>query len=164
MFDKAKYDKRKALRAQIDIHVLLREMKIKEIMTPKVISIKVDSLFSEVPKKFSQFNIRHLPVVDDQNKLVGLMTQRDLYKLQSPRKLEDGSWYYDEDALNEYILEKVMIKNPFAMQTEDCVGELVLAMVRSKYGCIPIVDKNKVLTGIVTRVDVLKMAARAYKE
>ena len=148
--------------AELDIRVLLRTMKVKEVMTAKVISIRVDTPFSEVPKRFNQFNIRHLPVVDNQNKLVGLMTQRDLYKLHSPRKLEDGSWYYDEDELNAYILEETMIRNPLAMHPEDCVGDAILAMVRTKYGCILIVDNDQVLVGVLTRFDILKMAARIY--
>lgn len=160
--DEEREDNRNALRAQLDIRAFLKVTKLKEIMTSKVISIRIDAPFSEVPKKFNMFNIRHLPVVDQKNRLVGLMTQRDLYKLHSPRKLEDGSWYYDEDELNNYILEDVMLRNPLAMDVEDCVGDALLVMVRNKYGCIPIIDKDRVLCGIVTRVDVLKMAARIY--
>ena len=162
MLDKDKSEMRNALRAQLDIRMLLKQMKLKEIMTVKVVSIPINAPFSEVPKKFNMFNIRHLPVVDARNKLVGLMTQRDLYKIHSPRKLEDGSWYYDEDELNDYILEDVMIRNPLAMNTEDCVGDALLEMVRNKYGCILIINSNQELCGIVTRVDILKMAARIY--
>jgi len=160
--DKEREDKRNALRGELDIRALLKVTKLKEIMTSKVVSIQVDSPFSEVPKKFNMHNIRHLPVVGEKNKLVGLMTQRDLYKLHSPRKLEDGSWYYDEDELNSYILKDVMLQDPLAMGAEDCVGDAVLEMVRNKYGCILIIDQNEALCGIVTRVDILKMAAQIY--
>ena len=162
MFEKIKTDKRENFLVQLGVQAFLKATKIKEIMTPKVVSLKAGALFSEVPKQFNAHGIRHLPVVDENNKLVGLITQRDLYKVHSPRKLEDGSWYYDEEALNEFILESVMLKNPFVMRPEDCVGDALLVMVRNKYGCIPIVDKDKKLCGILTRVDILKMAARIY--
>jgi CBS domain-containing protein len=161
MFEKENADK-KIFRAEVDLRILLREMKVSDIMTSKVVSIQADEPFSEVPKRLNNFNIRHLPVVDKSYRLVGLMTQRDLYKLHSPRKLEDGSWYYDEDELNAYVLEQVMLKNPFSMHPEDCVGDALVAMVKNKYGCIPIVSKERLLCGILTRVDILKMAARLY--
>ncbi len=146
------------------IRKLLKDIKIKEIMTRPVISIKVDALFSEVAEKITQKKLRHLPVVDKNNKLVGLITQRDLYKISPPRKLEDGSWYYDKDELNNFILEKVMIPQPFSMKPDDSVGEAVLNMVQLKYGCVPVVFKNNVLCGIITQLDILKLAAQIYKE
>ena len=162
MFDKKRTDQRNALRASIDVRAFLRTTRVAEIMVTKVVSIKVDARFSEVPKKMKQSSVRHLPVVDANNKFVGLITQRDLYKIHSPRKLEDGSWYYDDEALNEFVLENVMLKNPGTLRPEDPVGDAIVFMVRGKYGCIPIVDKDQKLCGILTRSDILKMAARIY--
>jgi len=146
------------------IKALLKETKISDIMSQKPKSINVDALFSEVPKNFNEHGIRHLPVVDGENKLVGLITQRDLYKVHSPRKLMDGSWYYDIEALNKIILKHVMIKKPFMMGPDSCIGDALLKIVYNKYGCIPIVDKKKLLLGIITQIDILKFAARFYPE
>ncbi|MDP8211713.1 MAG: CBS domain-containing protein [Candidatus Zapsychrus exili] len=59
-----------------DIRILLRESKLRRIMTEQVISINKNEPFVEVPKKMAEYHIRHLPVVDDSNKLVGLMTPK----------------------------------------------------------------------------------------
>ena len=146
------------------VKVLLKETKIKEIMTASPVSVKIDEHFSEVPRKFREYGIRHLPVVDENNKLVGLITQRDLYKIQPPRKLIDGTWHYDEEVLNSTILRHVMIKDPFFMNIEDSIGEALIKMVNKKYGCIPIVDKDNFLCGIITLIDILKVAAQIYSE
>ena len=145
-----------------DIKVLLKMTRMKDIMSTKLISIHTDAPFREVPRKMLEFRIRHLPVVDKNNKLVGLMTQRDLYKIQPPRRLMDGTDFYDEEALNNILLPHVMIKNPFAMHPDDSIGDALLKMVHDKYGCIPVVDRQGALCGIVTQIDILKLAAQIY--
>ena len=146
------------------VRVLLNKVPLKDVMTEKVISIREDAPFHEVADKIMKNSIRHLPVVDQDNKLIGLMTERDLYKIQSPRRLEDGTWYYDQEILDNFILKDVMIPKPYVLKPENTVAEAILKMVQKKYGCIPIVDYKDMLCGIVTYVDLLKLAARILEE
>lgn len=146
------------------VRILLNKVLLKEIMITKVISVQEDAPFHEVADKIMKNKIRHLPVVDKNNKLIGLMTERDLYKIQSPRKLEDGTWYYDQESLDNFILKDVMIVNPFVLKPDNTVAEAILNMVQKKYGCIPIVDHNSTLCGIVTYVDLLALAAQILEE
>ena len=146
------------------IKKVLQETKLKDFMTTPVVSIDVDAPFSQVAEKIGNSSKRHLPVIDQNKKLVGLMSQRDLYKIQPPRKLIDGEWFYDKESLDSIILKSVMIKNPFSMHQENSIGEALLAMVRFRYGCIPIVDKDNVLCGIITQTDILKIAAQIVNE
>jgi len=142
---------------------LIDATKLKDIMTKDVITIKVDRPFSEVPKKMKEYHVRHLPVVDGSNKLLGLITQRMMYKIISPRKLMDGEWHYDEEMLNNVILKHVMVKEIYALSPEQSLGKALMKMVYSKYGCIPVVDGNNRVVGIVTREDILKLAADIYQ-
>ena len=146
------------------IKKLLNEVKLKDIMTTAVISIREDEPFHRVEEKLKSHRIRHLPVVDVNNRLVGLITQRDLYKIQSPRKLEDGTWYYDRQMLDNFILKHVMAKAVCTLSSEASVAEALLKMVDTKYGCIPIVDDKNMLCGIITQIDILKIAARILRE
>jgi len=146
------------------VKVLLKQTKLKEIMTKPPISIKIDEPFSKVPKKMRAYQIRHLPVVDKDNKVVGLITQRDLFKICPPHKIIDGTWHYHDEMLDKFILAKVMVKNPFSMSTEHSVGDALVNIANKKYGCVPIVDKKGVLCGIITQIDILKISAQIYKE
>ena len=146
------------------IRILLKEIKLKDVMTDQIISVNVEAPFSEVAEKLTNHGFRHLPVVNDEKQLVGLITERDLFKIQAPRRLEDGSWYFDKDMLDAVILKTVMIQNPFAMHPDDPLGEAVVQMVRHKYGCIPVVDDKGLLRGIITQMDILKIAAQIYLE
>ena len=147
-----------------DIKIFLNETRIKDIMTKNVYSIRVDRPFRLVPKMMDEFSIRHLPVVDAHHRVVGMITQREMYKIQSPRKLIDGEWYYDDEALNDIILEHAMIKNPFTLTPENSLGKALMKMVYSRVGGIPIVDNDNVLCGIVTRRDLLRLIAGFYSK
>ena len=66
-------------------------------------------------------------------------------------------------ALNNIQLHAVMIKDPFTLQPEQPVIEAIIPMVHHKYGCIPVVDKKKILCGIITQYDILKTALEIFK-
>lgn len=151
-----------ASQPHFDIQVFLDKTKIKDIMTPKVYSIRVDQSFSLVPRILDEYSVRHLPVVDINQKVVGMITQREMYKIRSPRKLIDGEWHYDDEMLNDIILQHVMIKDPFTLHPEDSLGRVLLKMVHTRIGGIPIVDEYNVLCGIITRRDMLRLIANFY--
>ncbi len=146
------------------IKVLLGETKIVEIMTRDPVCLKEGDPFRDVPRKFREHNIRHLPVVDKQNKLVGLVSERDLFRILPPRKMEDGTFYYDPEALNAIILKHVMNPKPCYMHEDEPIGATLEKFVENKYGGIPILDKDRVLKGIITPVDILKVAWQIYRE
>ena len=146
------------------IRTLLNKVKLKEAMTSPSISIDVEAPFREVAKICQERRIRHLPVVNSRKEVVGLMTQRDLYKIQPPHKNMDGNWVYDYDMLDGIILKDVMVSNPFTLSQESTVAQAIGPMVRNKYGCIPIVDGDNKLCGIITQYDMLKIAFDILEE
>lgn len=146
------------------IKILLKETKLRDIMTEKVVAISIDAPFREVPKKFQEHGIRHLPVIDAKGQLMGLMSQRDFFKIIPPKKLMDGQWCYDEESLDGIILAYVMTKEVLCMGPDDTVGDALVQMVKNKYGCIPIVDGKNILKGIITQYDILSAAAQIYLE
>ena len=143
---------------------LFEKVKVKEVMVEDPITIDVNEPFSHVEEKFGAHQIRHLPVIDKDEILVGLMTQRDLYRIQPPRILEDGGQFYDKQLLDSNILEHVMIRNPKTLRPDDHVADAIIIMAEKKYGCIPIVNPNGVLLGIITQTDILRMAAQIIQE
>ncbi|MFC1594163.1 HPP family protein [Candidatus Omnitrophota bacterium] len=132
---------------------------LKDIMVTKPFTIGVDEPFSRVWDIFKIHSIRHLPVLNDERKLEGIITQRDLYKIISPRKTTDGNFVYDKAELDQFILKHVMKKDVVALSPSDTLGHLVDVMVRKKYGCIPVIDETRYLAGIMTQIDVLRILA-----
>jgi CBS domain-containing protein len=128
-------------------------------MTWPVVTAGVDEHLSSIEEKFRMKGIRHLPIVDHENKVVGLVTQRDLYRILSPRLTETGI-YYDKPMLDQFILKHVMTHNPLTLLPDDPLSKAVEIMARNKYGCIPIANGEGVIKGILTETDVLKFLAR----
>ncbi len=137
----------------------LKDTKIKDVMVRNVYSINIDENFSRVWDLFTLYGIRHLPVIDDNNILKGIITLRDLYRTVSPRKTMDGDILYDKNELDMYVLRNLMIKDVVTLSSENSIADAIEIMTRRKFGCIPITDKTNHLIGIVTHIDILKKIA-----
>ena len=131
-------------------------------MTKNPITMGIDEPFSCVWDKLRNNRIRHLPVIDKDRKVVGMVTQRDLYRIMSPRKTMDGNYVYDKAELDKFILKHVMRKKLILLSPEDTIGKAIDIMATTKYGCIPITDNKNILKGVITQIDVLKAIAKYF--
>lgn len=137
------------------IQEIINTVRLSEVMAKGVVTVRDSDPFHIVLEKFIAHDIRHLPVVNDAGCVTGLISQRQLYKISSPRRLEDGTLYYDKTTLDAFILKNVMIKDPHVMREDQTLKEAMYAMAHFKLGCIPIVDIHRFPLGIITRVDVI---------
>ncbi len=133
----------------------VKDVPIKNFMFSDVVSLNVDEHFSAVYNKMNLHRIRHLPVLDNQKRVIGIITERDLFRIHSPRKIED-EWVYDQAELDRLVLKFCMTKDPLTLTPDDTLFDAITFFTREKFGCIPIVDKDKKLEGIITPFDVLK--------
>ena len=111
-----------------------------------------------------EHHIRHLPVVEDGWKLVGLITQRDLFRIHSPQRDNEGRVFYDQASLDKYVLKHVMTKDPCTLKPTNTLADALMIMAEKKYGCIPVVDDKGILTGMITQIDILRKAAEIIQE
>ena len=139
----------------------MKDVFLKEIMVTQVYTAHREDLLSAVEAKFRQHGVRHLPVVDHENRVVGIFTLRDLSRCLAPRKTEDG-YRFDPEQLDRFILKHVMTKDPLVLRPQDTLMHAVEIMARDKFGCIPIVGEGCVLVGIVTQIDILKFFAQWF--
>lgn len=134
---------------------------IQEMMESKVIMIREDALLAEAEEKMRSHGIRHLPVVDREGKLVGLFTQRDLYRILPSRLNEEDP--IDAKILKRYVLRDIMRQIPESLSPKDPVSKAVSLMWDKKYGCVPIVDGDRKVVGIITAIDILHFAFHFLK-
>ena len=137
----------------------MKDILLKEIMVTKVVTASVNDSVSSVEEKLRKHGIRHLPVVDDQKRVVGMFTQRDLLRCSPPHKTEEG-FVFDKEQMDRFILKYVMAPDPVTLSPEDTLSHVLDVMARDKFGCIPLTSPDRVLVGIVTQIDVLKCFAR----
>jgi CBS domain-containing protein len=105
-------------------------------------------------------HIRHLPVVE-RGRLVGLVTHRDLVRAQA-QLLARPAHDLLADAAEELsvLVLAVMQRNVWRVTPETPVMEAARIMLDHKFGCLPVVDSQDQLVGIVTEVDLLRLLVR----
>lgn len=134
----------------------LKKTQVKVFMVDKPITVKVDAPFSQVADIFGSSNFRHLPVVDEEHILAGLITQRDLYRTLSPRRTLDGDFEYDKSALDKFVLKYIMTKDVVSLHMEDTFSTCVEKIATHKFSGFPIVDDHGKVVGIVTHADIFR--------
>lgn len=145
-------------------------MKIKEIMTKDVTTISADGDAFDALTLLQKMEISGLPVVDHNNKLVGMFTEKEVISYIMPSYVGNvGRFIYEENPkatkrkiaqLKEMKVSGLMRKDVITTTEETTLCEVAKAMIVQKVRRIPVLDKSGKLVGIVARGDVLKGFAR----
>lgn len=137
-------------------------MRIHELMTPDPITLMNDDSF-DLAEKFMEFaHIRHLPVVDGE-RLIGLVTHRDLLKA-SLRHLRDVSPRDIDERKHVVTVQDIMRSDVEFVTPDTDVRRAIEVMVDHKYGCLPVCDEERRIQGIVTEADFLKFTRRLLEQ
>lgn len=131
-------------------------MLIRDWMTTDVITATPETSMLKVSKMMKEYDIRRVPVVDAQNKVVGIVSDRDV-KDASPSKattLDMHELYY---LLSEIKVRDIMTPDPVTVEVRDTVERVALLMEERAIGGLPVVDDEGSLVGIITDHDVFKV-------
>lgn len=124
------------------------------IMTKKVIVADPASKFTDIQKLFLNYQVYHLPVVED-DKLIGIISLKDALKcyVDNVSKLNEG----DEKNINEvFTVESVMTHNPNTVSPSTTVGEAVAILSNANFRSLPVVDADNKIVGIISNKDLVK--------
>lgn len=146
------------------------EVHVQDVMTRDVISVaKYDSVV-RVAHILSEKNISGLPVVDKENRVIGIITQADILSIMGVRK---GHTFKDllKHMLGEPLPEcksgdivgEIMASPATTIKGQANIAEAVRIMDEKKIRRLPVVDEKDKLIGIISRADVLKAVIRNLK-
>lgn len=124
-------------------------MIVEEIMNHEPYTLAPTNTVREALKMMREKKVRHLPIVDEEYHVLGVITERDI-KEALPSSLQEEP----NSPVFEATVNEVMVKNPLIGHPLDFVEEVALTFYESKVGCLPIVSAGK-LVGIVTTTDLL---------
>jgi acetoin utilization protein AcuB len=96
--------------------------------------------------------VRHLPVVDG-DKLVGIISDRDLRRPRWADTIDDWTSYYQ--ITDDVTVKDVMTSNPEVLHTYDKILKAVSIFREQRYGALPVLDKDGDLVGILSAQDLL---------
>lgn len=131
-------------------------MLVKDWMTADVIALTQDRSMMKASKIMKDKKISRIPIVDDENRVVGIVTDRDV-KEASPSKattLDMHELYY---LLSEIKLKDIMTRKPKSLHENDTIEMAAALFKNNKFGGMPVVDDEDKLVGVITDTDIFNV-------
>jgi CBS domain-containing membrane protein len=119
-------------------------MFVADLMTRQLRCLRETDDLATAMAAMQELFIRHIPVVDDEGRLSGLVSQRDLLSLE--HRKDTGT-----------LLREIMRTDLVTVSPDTPLRTAAETMIYNKYGCLPVVHEDK-LVGIITETDFLKLA------
>lgn len=132
--------------------------RVGDLMTRVVQTLAPGSSLAEAWRVMRTARIRHLPVVDELRRPIGLVTHRDLLGA-SPSTIAEPDEAARVQILGWLTAREVMETHLIVASPDEAASEAGRRMLAAKIGCLPVVDGTGRLAGIVTEVDFLRWAA-----
>jgi acetoin utilization protein AcuB len=130
------------------------EVLVKEMMSQPVVKIYPEMTTHEALDLMRINNIRHLPVVNRQNHLIGIVSESDLL-YDSPSDVVDlVAWEINYFGYR-ITVDEVMTREVLTVGGDESIEALSLIMAENQIKCLPVVHDNEVV-GIITDTDLLK--------
>jgi acetoin utilization protein AcuB len=130
-------------------------MLVKDWMTKEPIVVTPKTSVEQAIRIIRENHVRHLPVVKQDDKLVGIVTQTDLLQASPSPATSLSIWEIN------FLLAKMQVRDAMTEQVivveDDCpLEEAALVMAERKIGCLPVV-RGKRLVGIITETDLFNI-------
>lgn len=147
-------------------------MQAQEIMTTKVITVYEETPITQIAEIVSKNRIHGVPVVDKENKVVGIITETDFFTkeqsnlryipqlidfIKSGKKQDVDGKKQSIEALIHATAKDIMTKNCIMASPETSIEELIGLVKEHGFNSFPVVDKTGTLIGIVAVYDMIKI-------
>jgi CBS domain-containing membrane protein len=136
-------------------------LKVRHLMTAPALTLKEDDSVSELYDLMDTQHVRHVPVVDEEGDLVGIVSHRDLLRLAL-------AWQADlpvtvqRQILARTRIEEILTRDVETVESDQDIGDAVDLMLENKFGCLPVVEGTR-LVGILTESDFVRFVGRKMR-
>ncbi len=128
-------------------------MYISEYMTSDPITISSAVFLPEARRILNEFHIRHLPVVDRENKLVGIVSDRDLRSAYPSSVTSRGDKILAFEQVEKTTVADMMTTTCSTLGPDATLDDALLIFDRDKVGGIPVVSEDNVVLGMFSLLD-----------
>ncbi len=135
---------------------------VSDIMIANVVSISLDEKLDLVDEIMSTGDIRHMPVTQG-GRVVGVVSQRDLLRAKLSTLID----FPEEDRKNlleATDVEKVMTKTVKFADPNEPITHAASRMLEERIGCLPVLNQDHELMGLITETDVMRYFVETEKE
>jgi len=135
-------------------------MIISNVMTKNPLYVQPDASVTEMRSLMDKEKVSHLPVLDKNNTLVGIVTREDLIKA-SPSDATTLDMYEISYLLIKMKVSEIMVKKVITVDENEVVEEAARIMADKGIGCLPVM-KGSLLVGIITDTDLFHVFINAF--
>lgn len=135
---------------------------VKDWMTPNPITVSPDVTLPDAHALLKEYGIRRLIVVDADQQVVGIVSDRDVREAQ-PSDATTLSSYELNYLLAKLTISRIMSKNVLTVAPETSIGEAARLMLEKKIGGLPVLENNRVV-GIITESDIFRVVVERFMD
>ncbi len=134
-----------------------RNLLVEDVMSTDVFTLERNDKLSIADDVMKQKRIRHIPILDSDGQLSGIITQRDLFRGILLRSLGFGS-RAEEKMLESYSVKDAMKEDVISTTPDTPIADAARLMLSNKIGCLPVLDGER-LVGLISEADFVKQFA-----
>ena len=135
---------------------------IEEFMTPEPYTLRQSDSINDAWEVMIGKHVRHIPITDDDNHVLGLVTQRDVLAATDPGAIREAK-SASHEVRSDVTLSEIMIRDVTVIHKEDSLRKAALYLQTHKYGCLPVVVDDR-LVGIITDSDFIDIAINLIEQ
>lgn len=135
---------------------------VSDLMVTNLITLRETDSLAMAKKLMSEKNIRNLPVVDDDGKCIGMLTQREYLKHAFYLVSQFGTQQLAKKE-EQTPVRNAMNKDILTIDVSLALDTAAEFFIENKYGSLPVVENDK-LVGIITPIDFVKLAHRQLQQ
>ena len=125
-------------------------------MTHKVITTGSEEDVFDAYEKMSQNRIRHLPVIDADGRLIGIVTDRDIRSALPYSMIKDPTRTAEAEKVKNLKVMDIMTADPKTIGPHHTIQDALVLIQDLRVGALPVVDKEGKLKGILSVRDLLR--------
>jgi acetoin utilization protein AcuB len=136
-------------------------MQVKDAMQAGALTASPEERVRTAVQRMRGYNMRHLPVVAEGYRLVGIVTDRDFRQAGASDEPHMAAYEWT-DLLDNMTVQDIMTTQVYTVREETPVATASRLMLEHHIGCLPVVDDNHTLIGILTVTDLLRVYVQQY--
>ncbi len=131
---------------------------VRSIMTDDILTLGIENTLSDARIMMVENNIRHIPIVNDKQVLMGLVSQRDVLSVEESTLFDSNENVNSRLERDQYVkIDDFYRRDVVTINAHVSVHNAALTIQKYKIGCLPILSGDK-LIGLVTDSDFVNVA------
>ena len=128
-----------------EISLVIGPTEVADVMIAKVVTLSTHHGFDDAVRLMKDRHFRHCIVVDMQGQLCGVISDRDILRAMARNGQSRSK-----------SLDQIMTRNPVTVKRHTSILDAVSKIISKKINCLPVVEDDGTVCGIVTSTDLLE--------